>query len=196
MPFKATLKIILKADETIVAESEDSKLWQDILAAINIKGTLITENPGSLPNRDNNKDKDPIQLFANEIGVEKKVLIGACSPSFDKPFIHLDKHYWEAVKKGLPERGKKAISDVAIAGTMLVLWKEKAKLGDTLQIEIAKVLGTIGATPNNPKRSIENCEWLQLRGEKVTINPSQTSKAINIVKAYCLKTDPGKLSDE
>lgn len=35
MSFKAELKVILKADDTVVAESVDPSLWQNILVAIN-----------------------------------------------------------------------------------------------------------------------------------------------------------------
>lgn len=200
MPFKATLKIVLKADETVVAESEDPVLWQNILLAINSNSSTIIHRDS---NPDVSKDQnikenigiDPIDKFANEIGVDKNILIGACSPTNEKPFIHLDKHHWEALKKNLPSKGSNAIAAAAIGGTILVLWKDAAKLGDTLQKDVAGVLNTIGIKDKNPKRSFDNCKWLQLRNDKLMINPAETSKAIDLVKSYCLKSIPESYSE-
>ncbi len=190
MPFKAKLKIILKADETVVAESDDQILWQNTLLAINTNASNIQNDASKFTSdssdksKTKNNDYDPITKYATELGIEKNILIGACSPTLEKPFIHLDKHHWEAIKKNRPSRGSNAIADVVMGATILVLWKDIAKLGETLQKEVGAVLDTLGIRSKNPKRSIDNCEWLQLRNDKITINPAQTSKAINIVKAY------------
>lgn len=197
MAVKANLKIILKADNTVVAESDDATLWQKVLVFMN-SGGILTDN------QDNNATKgkkyneldddiaiDDITKFAKELGVTKEVLQGACSPRIEAPYIYLDKHHWESLKKSLPERGAKSIADIVIAATLLILWKEKANLGNSVSSkEASAVLATIGLNAKNPTRSIENCEWLQMRGKQIILNPAQTSKAIKIAKAYCLKEDP------
>ncbi len=189
---KAELKIVLQADKTIIAESSDPILWQNVLAAINTPSAGSTnDNLGNFGQSDKGSlspAKGPEQELAKEIGVSVEVLKGACSPSNDAPFIHLDKHHWEAFKKGTPNRGPKAIAAIALAATLLILWKEKAKLGDSTMEDSKKVLGTLNLTDKNPDRAIKNCEWLQLRNNVMGINPAQTSKAIAIAKAYCAKT--------
>lgn len=200
MAVKANLKIILKADDTVVAESDDATLWQKVLVAINT-GTSSTGaidnnkdgiedlyNLNGLPENDSPDGK--ITSFAEELGVPVKILQGACSPSTDPPYIQLDKHHWEALKKLVPKRGTKSIADVVVTATLLVLWKDNAKLGNTILKEASSVLGTLGLNAKNPTRSINNCEWLQIRGKNIVLNPAQTSKAITVAKAYCLKKDP------
>ena len=122
-----------------------------------------------------------------ETGVTVDVLQGSCAPTETAPFIHLDKHHWEAMKKATPARGSKAISPIALASTLLILWKEQAKSGDSSVKEAQKVLGTVSMRDSHPHRSLDNCEWLQLRGKNIIINPAQTSKAIKLAKAYCTK---------
>ena len=201
MAVKANLKIILKADDTVVAESDDATLWQKVLVAIDT-GTPSTaatnSNGGKIDNfndlselsKNGSSGGSKIASFAKEIGVSVEILQGACSPSTEAPYIHLDKHHWEALKKLLPQRGAKAIADVVVAATLLVLWKDKADLGATIFNEASAVLGTLELKAKNPTRSIRNCEWLQIRGKNIVLNPAQTSQAITVAKAYCLKKDP------
>lgn len=185
---KAELKIVLKANETVIAESSDPILWQNVLAAINTPSAGSTnENLGQSDKGSLLSAKGPEQELAKEIGVSVEVLKGACSPSNDAPFIHLDKHHWEALKKGTPKRGPKAIAPIALAATLLILWKEKAKLGDSTKADSQKVLATIGLTGKNFSRAIGNCEWLQSRNKAIVINPAQTSRAIALAKTYCTK---------
>lgn len=188
---KAKLKIVLKANETVIAESSDPILWQNVLVAINTPSEGSTndnlENFGQSDKGGLLSAKGPVQELAKEIGVSVEFLEGACSPSNSAPFIHLDKHHWEALKKVTPSRGPKAISPCALAATLLVLWKEKAKLGDSTIMDSQKVLETIGLRDKHASRSINNCEWLQLRKKAIFINPAQTSKAITLAKAYCTK---------
>ena len=92
------------------------------------------------------------------------------------------------MKKASPGRVPKAISHIALDSTLLILWKEQAKLGDSTVKEAKKILGTVNIRDNHPHRALDNCEWLQLRGSKnIIINPAQTSKAIELAKAYCTK---------
>lgn len=191
---KAKLKIVLKANDLVIAESSDPILWQSVLAAINApqddsSGTDL----GNYNQQNENKfllQKEPIDKLANEIGVTVNIIRGSCSPSDIAPFIHLDKHHWEAMKKATPARGSKAISPTALASTLLILWKEQAKLGDCSVKEAQEILKTIGLHDSHATRSLNNCEWLQQRGKKIIINPAQTSKAIELAKAYCTKEWP------
>lgn len=192
MSFKAELKVILKANDTVVAESVDPDLWQKVLTAISSGESAnkeFSEDPKVNKKKDvfkeiDKNDSDKLKKFAQELEIDEKLLVGACSPETKLPFIHLDKHHWEAISKN---KGK--IANMVIAATLLVLWKDSANLGDTLSKEVAAVLNTIGVTQKNPTRSINNCEWLQLRNGKIIINPAKTSQAIKLAKAYCLKTN-------
>lgn len=200
MVVKAKLTITLKANDTVVAEVEDSDLWQQVLTSINTGAKLdIGDAPdASKPEKsekthaDHGAGSTAISKFAAELGITQAIAKGACSPSDSPPFIHLDKHHWEALKRNTPERGSKAVGAVVLAATLLVLWKEKAGLGATPMKEAAGVLETIGVTAKNPTRSINNCEWLQLRNGTIVLNPAQTSKAISIAKAYCSKESPAE----
>ena len=188
---KAKLKIVLKANDIDIAESSDPILWQKVLAAINTpqEGTTGV-NLGDISQSDKNDlslPKSPLAKLAKEIGVTVDILQGSCAPTDSAPFIYLDRHHWEAMKKAPPARGSKAISPIALASTLLILWKEQAKLGDSTVKDAQKVLGTVGISDSHPNRSLDNCEWLQLRGKNILINPAQTSKAVELAKAYCTK---------
>ena len=193
MSVKATLKIILQADDTIVAESEDAKLWQNVLIAINQNNNnSVIQEPqieGDPEVSLLNKERDPVENFATYIGVETKKVQSGMSPVIKEPYIYLDKHHWESIKKNLPERGTKAIPDVVIVATLLLVWKEHLKLGDTTSKEVVKILSDFGITAKNPKRSYENCAWIQIRNGNLIINPAQISKAKLVTKAYCEMSD-------
>lgn len=198
MTVKAKLTIILKANDTVVAEIDDSSLWQQVLSAVN-NGAMLSVGADVNSKQGANLKGVPDRLdvggtaltkFAAELGVSQVVVKGACGPTSNSPFIHLDKHHWEALKKNTPERGAKSIGAVVLAATLLVLWKEKAGLGATPLKETASVLETIGVSAKNSSRSINNCEWLQLRNGSIVLNPAQTSKAIAVAKAYCMKESP------
>lgn len=188
---KAKLKIVLKANDIDIAESSDPILWQRVLAAISTpKESTTGVNLGDISQNDTSDLSPPmgtLAKLAKEIGVTIDILKGSCGPTDSAPFIHLDKHHWEAMKKATPGRGSKAISPIALGSTLLILWKEKAELGNSTIKEAQKVLGTVGITDAHPDRSLNNCEWLQMRGKNIIINPAQTSKAIELAKAYCTK---------
>jgi hypothetical protein len=188
---KAELKIILEAGGIVVAESVDPILWQKVLAALNVpfeRAKTINSLHEDLGVNDIElHEGGAIEKFAKELGIPVKVIKGACAPSKESPFIHLDRHHWEAFKKNTPARGPKAVSAIILASTLLVLWKEKENLGDVTVKEAQKVLSTIGLRDNHPYRGLDNCEWLQLRGKNIIINPAQTSKAITMAKSYCTK---------
>lgn len=188
---KAKLKIVLKANDIDIAESSDPILWQRVLAAISTpKESTTGVNLGDISQNDTSDLSPPmgaLAKLAKEIGVTIDILKGSCGPTDSAPFIHLDKHHWEAMKKATPARGSKAISPIALGSTLLILWKEQAELGNSTIKEAQKVLGTVGITDAHSDRSLNNCEWLQMRGKNIIINPAQTSKAIELAKAYCTK---------
>lgn len=187
----AVLRIILKADDTHVIESTDPILWQKVLGAINAgSGGLKNEELDAINTklvRGALGGTELIDQMAKDIRVSADVLKGACAPSESEPFIHLDKHHWEAMKKGTPNRGPGSIAPIALAGTLLALWKEKINGGDCAIGEAQKVLKTVGVKDKHPKRALRNCEWLQVRGSNVIINPAQISKAIALARLYCTK---------
>ncbi len=186
---KAELKIVLHAGNTVIAESCDPILWQKVLAAISTPVDSSTDaNLGDIGQTDIgdlSHAGGATGKMAKEIGVSVDVLKGACGPSASEPFIHLDKPYWEAMKKNTPERGAKAIAPLALAATLLILWKEKAKLGNSTIKDAQAVLGTLGQRDNHASRSIKNCGWLQLRQNNIIINPAKASNATLLAKAYC-----------
>jgi len=196
MTMKAELKVILQADKTVVAESEDPQLWQAVLRSINTGKALVLPSTDDTPPNGTLKDdpqggsSSPLAAFAKEVGVSQATLRGACDPKSEEPFIHLDKHSWEALKKNTPERGAKSVSSIVLAATLLVLWKAHAALGASSMSEAHSVLATLKLRATNAPRSVRNCEWLQLRGDTIVLNPAQTSKAISVAKAYCTKQPP------
>ncbi|MEJ8820039.1 hypothetical protein [Lacibacter sp. H407] len=194
---KAKLTVILKADNTIVAEVEDPILWQKVLSLIH--GNLL-ENPigknkfqedGVVAENINEvkpKNDSTLSRFSHLIGVSESVLKGALDPSSDPPYLHLDRHCWEAMKKNTPQRGKGAISPTALSATLLCLWFNEIGLGNPIQSQALGVLKVIGVLDKNASRGIKLTPWLQSRpGGVVVINPSQISKAYTIANSFCTK---------
>lgn len=196
MSITAKLKVILKVDDGIVAESENPKLWQAVFDVIRKESYPEQDAPEDLLQDQDKKTreddfKDPVQSFAKKIGVSKEILQSACSPSLESPYIHLDKHHWEALKKSLPTKGQYAVSPIAIAATVLSSWKEHIKESSPTVKEIQAVLATIDLYDDHPKRGIDNCEWLQNRNNGIVITPAQVTKATELIKAYCQKEASG-----
>jgi hypothetical protein len=191
---KAKLSIILKADSTTVAEVEDPLLWQQVLAAIQQgqgataeilggsgSGETKAETLGTRPN-------SPIARLSKAIGVSQQELVGAMDPSDEAPYLHLDVHCWEAMKKSTPSRGPGAMSAAALAGTLLCLWFREAGLGHPTQGQALEALNTISVSDANASRGIGRAKWLQARsGGAIVLNPAQISQAIGIAKSFCLK---------
>ena len=189
---KATLKIQLLANEVLVAESTDERLWQQVLAAMNngsndeqkITQTLTQDSAMN----QKNMPSTGIASLAHEIGLDEAVIMGACSPTTVAPFIHLDDHCWESLKKNTPTRGNHSVPPISLSATILCLWfKQIEQAGNPTQKQAQEVLGTIGLTDKNPSRGIKNCEWLQNREGGLIINPARISQAKAIVRAYCLQ---------
>ena len=203
MTVKASLKIVLMANDIEIAESEDKNLWQHVFAAINqgasqvqveqtlpIEGAVVPlTNEGSQPPAFTPSDTGGLNKFAAELRISPEEVEGALAPSLEAPYIHLDPHCWEAIKKNTPSRGAQAIAPIALAGTVLSLWFKHAGIdGIPTSAQCQTVLRTIHISDKNAGRSLKNTEWLQARGNGIVINPAQRSRAIAVAAAYCTKS--------
>lgn len=195
MAVKATLTTQLLANGVVIAESESQSLWYEILQAIQSGSPLLAQAevrkekqhvhvppPSNAPN-------DRVSAFASELGVDRVQVEGGCSPSVDAPFIRLDRHHWEALRRNTGDRGPGTVAPVALAATLLVLWWKHAGRADAPTItEIPPVLATIDLPVQNVRRSVQNCRWLQLRERAIVLNPARTSAALALARAYCNQT--------
>lgn len=190
MATKAKLKIILKANDTIVAESDDAVLWGKILHTIN--------SPSKEPEKSNVVEEHDfveegasgaIARFAQTLGITEALVKGALDPSTEEPYLHLNTHCWEAMTKTTPKRGPGALSPTGMAGTLLALWLRDSGLNvQATQALAAGALKTVGVLDKNPSRGIKNTKWLLARdGGLVIINPAEISEAIATAKAFCTK---------
>lgn len=201
VPVKATLSVILKANEVVVAEINDPLLWQRVLNAINCGNGEMTGDAGSAapavvlsPPRfpqiatGGSGKSAPLDLFAERIGVDRTCVEAAYSPTVVAPFMMLDPHCWESMRKELSLRTAFSVAPIAAAGTMLSLWFQVANLGIPTQRQALAVLHTINVPDKNPTRSIRNASWLQQRpGGQIVLNPAQITRAITLVKCFCTK---------
>lgn len=194
---KARMSVVLKANEVIVAEVDDAGLWNAVFAAISSgSSTIASSVQQKLPLSPadsvvetivrNTPVTEPINKFARELDIDLDLLVGACDPTPTEPYLHLDLHHWEKMKKELPARGPKAMAPIVLAATILCLWSRHAALGGVTQAQAQNVLGVINSRDNNASRGILGAEWLQARsGGQIVLNPSQISKAICVAKAFC-----------
>lgn len=134
--------------------------------------------------------EEAVGFFSEELSILEEKVLGACDPQQTPPYIHLDKHHWEAFKKATPSRGRNAIAAITVAATLLALWMDAARLGNASIGDAQAVLSTLDIRDKNPERGLRNCEWLRLRGQSILLNPAQTSKAIEMARAYCEKRAP------
>jgi hypothetical protein len=201
MAVKAQLNVQLFADSVLVAESDDPQLWRNVFAAIQSGRSgaeiLEAETPSSMAGEaaaNRRSVVGPVAGFANELEVTEEELVGACGPTTEAPYIHLDQRYWEALRRQTGSRGIDAVAPVALAATLLAIWFKHAQIGGNPSVrQCQEVLATIGLRDQNAARSLTNAEWLQSRNGTVQINPAQWSQAVRIGKAYCLKKSPKEL---
>ena len=129
-----------------------------------------------------------LKELAQHLSVGPATVQGACSPTKTAPYMQLDLHCWEIMKKQLPQRGPTAVSPIVAAATLLALWFQRAGLGNPTQAQAKQVLATINLTDPNASRSIQNTSWLQGRaGGQIVLNPAEISKAIKLAKCFCSK---------
>jgi hypothetical protein len=185
MKIRKKLKVKLFADEDLVVESDDPKLWGQVLNFITGASAELPQAPGQITmNIDLPK---AIKEFAQEIGVTPEVLQGACSPSKGEPYLHLNAHYWEAFQKNHSVLGRAAIAPLQVAGTLLALWFECAKMGKLSSVQALAVLETLNLRDQNYARTLNRCSWLQHRNKEILINPAEMSRAVAVARAYCTK---------
>ncbi len=194
MAIVAKLKIQLLVEDQVVAESKDSALWQKVLHAITITDSEPSKDAPPLADEDvlegleGDKTREKVEKLASELSVPVDMVVGACSPTTEPPYLHLDDHQWEAFKKNTPKRGSGAVAPLPFALTALAVWFKCAGLGHPTQAQGREVLKTIGLTDRNPVRGIKNTEWLQQRGENIVLKADAISKGVKVLKAYCLKS--------
>jgi hypothetical protein len=196
---KAKLAVVLKADEVIVAESDDALLWQRVLRAINSGSSEFSEEKKRRDDESNSEDGEeessdsrdtssPIGKFARQLGLTVSAIKGACDPTTAEPYLQMDMHNWSAVKTQLPPRGISALSPIVVASTLLGLWFRAAGLGNPTQAQAQRVLATISVQDKNPSRGVKAAPWLQPRaGGQVVINAAQVERAILLAKCFCAK---------
>lgn len=198
MATKAALTVVLMADKTVVAESEDPILWQQILAAINKPADdqrkdeipdLSDNATVDIPAQRSGKHEDAVARFAQSIGVTHAEVTGALAPSSVAPYLHLDAHCWAAMKKALGQRGNHSISPIGLAATVLGLWFKGAAIDAVVTQNLALgVLNTINLTDKNPSRGIKNTRWLQSRpGGVIVVNPAEIARAHEVAASFCTK---------
>jgi hypothetical protein len=193
MAVKSTLKVVLMADDTVVAESDDPGLWQNVLSKLysskNGGGTACSTQDGE---QDDTKvlsqrsSDSAISKLASALDVTEEQLIGACRPRCEEPYLTIDLHAWEKYKKGTPARGRCAVGATAVVGTLLALWTHQADLADPSLAQASKVLTRLGARDSYPRRTLKNCEWLQLDGDRIKVNPANISSAKRLARAFVL----------
>lgn len=198
MSTKAKLNVILKADEVVVAEIEDPVLWQRVLAAISAgKSEGDFEAPPQigeprLPTSDGEnfaRAGDSVDRFARSLGIGAPEVQGALDPRSEPPYLHLNTHCWEAMKKSTPKRGPGSLPPIGLAATLLALWFKEARITVPVTQALASgLLATVSVIDKNPTRGIRNTKWLQSRGGGVVVvNPAEISKAQEIAKAFCVR---------
>jgi len=192
MAITARLKLILKADNVIVAESEDPEIWKAAFEAIQ-----VGLGEGGLRKADDElsewvpeEERVAIRSFAAELGIKVKDVLASCHPRVIPPYLFLNRRHWEAFKRQTPERGRNSVSNAVLATTLLLLWAEKINLDRVSLRDGMDVLRAISASDEHASRAIENCSWLQRSTGRVAINPEEISKALAVARAFCLQQAP------
>jgi hypothetical protein len=200
---KATLTVVLKANEVVVAEIADPKLWQRVLSAINSgKSELQSERDpqsekeasdpegtsSSQPRQEPAGGANLLDNLARQLRIDRATVEGGCSPTKEAPYIRLNAHCWAEMKKNLPQRGPGAVAPIVVAATMLALWFKNAELGTPTQAQARDVLGTIDINDPNASRSIRNATWLQARQSgQFVLNPAEIVRACTLMSCFCSK---------
>ncbi len=204
MVIKARLKLILMAEDVVIAETDDPQIWQAALQAIQGDVSCLTPklDEDSTVEWVPEEERIAIKALARELDVDVQDLMSACHPRPIQPYIFLSKYHWEAFKRNTPERGRNSVSNAVLALTLLLLWAEKAHIEKITVRDGYAVLRAISARDEHASRAIENCSWLQTVGGGVHLNPEAISEAIAVARAFCKKEPPqtfepkGPLSDE
>ncbi|MBE0634873.1 hypothetical protein IH601_02605, partial [Candidatus Bipolaricaulota bacterium] len=183
MGIKAQLKLILQADNIVIAESDDPKIWQAAFQAI--QGADVETVLGISAGRKDRgidwipeEERSAILSLAGDLDVDPQDLLSACHPRMIAPYIFLNKHYWEAFKHQTAQRGRTSVSNAVLALTLLLLWGEKIHLERVALRDGVAVLRTIVARDDHASRAVDNCPWLQRASGRIALNPEKISRAI------------------
>ncbi len=192
MAITARLKLILKADDVTVAESEDPEIWKAAFEAIQtgLGGGALRKADEELSEWVPEEERVAIRSLAAELGIEVKDVLASCHPRTMPPYLFLNRHHWESFKRQTPERGRNSVSNAVLAMTLLLLWAEKINLDRVSLRDGMAVLRAISAGDEHASRAVENCTWLQRSGGRVVINPDEISKAIAVARAFSLQQTP------
>jgi hypothetical protein len=196
MAVKAKLKLILMADDVVVAESEDPDVWKTAFVGIHGGGSPGGATDGGPAEHDttvewvSEEDRLAVRAFAKGLDVDVRDVLAACHPRTIAPYIFLSKECWEAFKRNTPERGRNAVSNAVLAVTLLLLWAERIHLERVSLRDAYAVLRTIGARDEHASRAVENCSWLTVSFNRIRLNPAEASKAVVVARAFCLKEPP------
>jgi hypothetical protein len=187
MDKKPDLIVKLFAGDTLIDQSTDAGLWQRVLSEIRgltLPRPVIPTVPDSA-RTDGGDTNTPVKAFAKSVSVTPEEIVGSLDPTSDAPFIHLNSHDWEALKRNTPLKGPGAVSPSVMAATALVLWQKHSSIGDVTLQTVRATMSTIDLDDPNAARSVGNCEWLQNKANRIALNPSRSSAAARLLRAYC-----------
>lgn len=183
MDKKLDLIVKLFAGETLVDQSTDAGLWQRVLSEI--RGLTAAPKPPAFSGMEGSDASAAVRGFAKTVGVTPEEIVGSLDPTSEAPFIHLNSHDWEALKRNTPVKGPGAVSPSVLAATALVLWQKHSSIGDVTLQAVRATTSTIDLDDLNAARSVGNCDWLQSKSNRLALNPSRSSAATRLLRAYC-----------
>lgn len=208
MSSAVSLRVILKAGDVTVAESDDPQLWQDVFKVIRSTAHLQARGAGraseetpsallqaALASAETGAAAEeaaatPTERLARRLGVSTSTVEAAYHPSKAAPFLRLDAGCFAALKRATPARGANAISSIALAATLLALWAEEAGLEPPTPTQAQAVLDPLNRKDRNPERGLANCAWLRFGGGRITLKTEYASRAEALARAFCKKEAP------
>jgi len=209
MAVKASLQIILKANNVVVATSSNAAVWQQSLALITGTGKLVPRPANGIATRSSGPSRpeetapanpsaeapaDAFVRFARDLDLDPDTVRAACNPTTTPPFLQLDLSAWEVFKRQPLPPGFNSVPQIVLATTLLALWFNHSDL-DRATVQLGQaVLRTAGLRDKNPLRGLKHCEWLRLHDATVTVKPAKVALAVAVVRAFCGR-EPIKVFD-
>jgi len=95
MVIKARLKLVLMAEDIVVAETDDPRIWQAAFQAIQGDASSLQPEPDEdatvewVPE----EERVAIKALAKDLGVEVQDLMSACHPRPIPPYLFLSKYH-------------------------------------------------------------------------------------------------------
>lgn len=192
---KARLSLALYANNVMVEQSEDPVLWRKVLTEIQIgsdpsgsgRAPAAELRDGHCKRGNEGLDAigaDPVSKLANKLSITRDQLNAACSPTQDEPYMVLDPHNWEELRRQV--RGRR-IGPTAAVATLLLLWFKEADLGNVTHAQVRAVLARLGVPDKNPSRSVKNARWLRSMPSQIGLDPGEISMAKRFAACFCTK---------